>query len=542
MRKIEGNIVDVLNRKIFKGEIEIENEKIKKITPKETTSNFYILPGLIDSHVHVESSMLIPSEFSKFAVKNGTVAIVSDPHEIANVLGIKGIEFMIENSKITPLKTFYCAPSCVPATNFETSGAIINSYDIEELFKTYKLKILGEMMNYPGIIYDDPEVHKKINIAKKYNAVIDGHAPGITGKDLEKYIKTGISTDHECATIEEAIEKINLGMKILIREGSAAKNFEELYPLISKFNKMTMFCTDDSHPDDLVEYGHINKILKMGLKKQIDIFDLLTTACINPVLHYNLEVGLLKEGDYADFIVVDNLTDFNILETNINGNTVYSNNRILFKSEKITPVNNFHAKKISIEDLKINCKENEIKVIEIIDKELITNSFKVKPKIENNNIISDTKKDILKIVVYNRYKNNEKPQIGFINGFGLKEGAIASSVAHDSHNIIAVGADDTSIFNAINEIVEHKGGLCYVKDKDFYTLPLEFGGLMTSQDGETVADMYKKLNVVVKANGSKLTSPFMTLSFMALLVIPSLKIGDKGLFDVDKFEFTNLFC
>ena len=541
MRKIEGNIVDVLNRKIIKGEIIIDNGIIKKINPKDTESDIYILPGLIDSHVHIESSMLTPSEFSKHAIKNGTVAVISDPHEIANVMGMEGIKFMIENSKNTPLKIFYCAPSCVPATDFETSGAIIDSTNIEELFKTYNLKVMGEMMNYPGVINNDPEVYKKLDIAKKYNAVIDGHAPELNGENLIRYIEAGISTDHECSTIEEAIEKIKLGMKILIREGSAAKNFNDLYPLISKFNKMVMLCTDDSHPDDLIEYGHINKILKMGLKQRVDIFDLLNAACINPILHYNLPVGFLRESDPADFIIVDNLVDFNIIETNINGNAIYSNNRLIFESIKDLPINKFNAKKISSTDLKVKDEGKKIKVIEIIDGELLTNSFTVKPKIKDDNIISDVERDILKIVVYNRYSGSSKPQIGFINGFGLKYGAMASSVSHDSHNIIAIGADDESIANAINEIVEHKGGLCYVKEKNFYTLPLEFAGLMTQEDGEKVAHFYKKLNSVIKSNGSKLTSPFMTLSFMALLVIPSLKIGDKGLFDVNKFEITDLF-
>ena len=543
MRIIEGNIVDILNRRIFKGEIIVDNGIIEKVTPKENNFEHYILPGLIDSHVHIESSMLIPAEFSKLAIQNGTVAVVADPHEIANIMGIDGIKFMIKNSSNIPLKTFYAVPSCVPATDFETSGAKINSNNVEILFKEFELKILGEMMNYPGVIYNDKEVHKKLELAKKYNAQIDGHAPNISGKDLEKYINAGITTDHECSTINEAIEKINLGMKILIREGSAAKNFYSLYPLISKFNKHVMFCTDDSHPDDLIKYGHINKILKMGINENIDIFDLLNAACVNPVLHYNIPVGILRENDAADFIIVDNLRDFNILETNIGGNIVYSNQRLLYTTKKYKQINNFKVHKISEDKIKVKPTDNKkIKVIEVIDKELLTNSFTTEPHIIDNNIISDTDKDILKIVVVNRYEKNSVPQVGFINGFGLKHGAIAASVAHDSHNIISVGADDKSITMAINEIIENKGGLCYVKDKDFYTLPLPFAGLMTDKNGEEVAEIYQELNKVVKQNACKLTSPFMTLSFMSLLVIPSLKIGDKGLFDVNKFEKTELFC
>lgn len=541
MRKFEGNIVDLFNRKIIKGEVIIKNKKILEIKEKQTSSDFYILPGLIDSHVHIESSMLIPQEFAKLAIKNGTVAVVTDPHEIANVMGKEGVEFMIENSKNTPLKTFYSVPSCVPATSFESSGAELNYKDIYELFAKHKLLVLGEMMNYPGVIFEDKNVLKKLEIAKKHNAIIDGHIPGVFGKDLEKYVNAGISTDHECSSIEEAIEKINLGMKILIREGSAAKNFDELFPLISKFNTMVMLCTDDSHPDDLIKYGHINKILKMGIKQNIDIFDLLISASLNPVLHYKLPVGLLRENDFADLIIVDNLKDFNILETIINGETVYSNNRILFNTKNVKPINKFNADKISVEEIKIENQNKKIKVIEVIDKELITKEKICLPKIENNNLVADIEKDVLKIVVYNRYEKVSKPQVGFISGFGLRHGAIASSVAHDSHNIIAVGCSDKEICDAINEIIENKGGLTYVKEKDFYTLSLEFAGLMTQNNPELVAEKYETLNKIIKANGSVLTAPFMTLSFMALLVIPKLKIGDKGLFDVEKFDFTELF-
>ncbi|MDD3741524.1 MAG: adenine deaminase [Bacteroidales bacterium] len=541
MKKYEGNYVDLFNRKIFKAEVIVEDGKILEVNPNDNNSDFYILPGLIDSHVHIESTMLIPSEFSKLAVKNGTVAVVSDPHEIANVLGKKGVEFMISNSRQTPLKIFFSVPSCVPATGFETSGANLSATDIDELFEKHKLLVLGEMMNYPGVIFDDPEVHAKLKVAQKHNAIIDGHIPGISGDQLKKYVASGISTDHECFTIDEALEKIKLGMKILIREGSAAKNFNELYPLITKFNKMVMLCTDDSHPDDLIKYGHINKILKMGLKQNIDVFDLLNAACINPVQHYNLPVGLLRKNDPADFIIVNNLSEFEILETIINGITVYSQNRILFNTERETPINNFKAKKIKPEDIKIETSSSKIKVIEVIDKELVTNSYTTKPNIENNNIISDIKNDVLKIVVYNRYSDQSIPQVAFINGFGLKAGAIATSIAHDSHNIISVGCSDEEICNAINEIIEHKGGLCYTKNKDFYTLPLEFAGLMTQEPAEHVANIYEKLNHVIKSNGSILTAPFMTLSFMALLVIPKLKIGDKGLFDVTEFKFTSLF-
>ncbi len=541
MKKIEGNIVDVFKKEVFKGEIIIENDKIKSINKKNNNSDIYILPGLIDAHVHIESSMLIPSEFAKLAISNGTVAVVTDPHEIANVLGKKGIEFMIEDAKRTPLKTYFSVPSCVPATPFETSGANLSSQDIDEIFKKHKLKVLGEMMNYPGVIFNDKEVMAKINVAKKHKAIIDGHIPGISGEDLEKYVKAGISTDHECFTIDEALEKIKLGMRILIREGSAAKNFESLAPIISKYNKMVMLCTDDSHPDDLIKYGHINKIIKLGQKQNIDLFDMLYATCVNPVEHYNLDVGLLRENDYADFITVDSLENFNILETYINGELVYSNERVLFNTEKVVPINNFYASKIDIDKISIEDKKCKVKVIEVIDKELITNSFSTTLNSKDNKLQADIERDILKIVVYNRYSKDAVPQIGFIKGFGINKGALATSVAHDSHNIIAVGASDTDIVNAINKIVENKGGLTYVEDKNYYTLPLEFAGLMTQTDGKEVAEKYEKMNTVIKSNGSNLTAPFMTLSFMSLLVIPKLKLGDKGLFDVTEFNFTSIY-
>lgn len=542
MKEFKGNIIDVFKRRIFKGKIIVDNEIIIDIVEEDNNSENYILPGLIDSHVHIESSMLIPSRFAELAIPHGTVAIISDPHEIANVLGKEGVNFMIENAKLSPLKIFYSIPSCVPATYFETSGSILSAEDIKELLNQQDIKILGEMMNYPGVIYEDEEVIKKIKYAKDCNAIIDGHIPCISGDMLKIYINSGISTDHECFTYQEAVEKISLGMKILIREGSAAKNFNTLYPLIRNFNNMCMLCTDDSHPDDMIKYGHIDKLIKKGLELELNLFDLLTVSTINPVLHYNIPVGLLRKGDYADFIVINNLKDFGVLETIINGKIVYSHGRLTIKSPKVNPINLFKASRLNSNQLIVKNPENKskLKVIEIIDKELITRSFSTLPKMSGENIVSDTQRDILKIVVYNRYSEGANPSIGFISGMGLKHGAIASSIAHDSHNIIAVGVDDVSITNAINEIIENKGGLCFVKHKDFYTIPLEFAGLMTQDDPHALSKKYEIINKQIKAAGSTLDSPFMTLSFMALLVIPELKIGDKGLFDVNKFSFTDL--
>ncbi len=539
--ELKGNIVDINNNKIYKGIITILNNKILKIEKTNVTENVYIIPGLVDAHMHIESSMLTPSQFASLAVKRGTVAIFTDPHEIANVCGIDGVKFMIKDSKRVPMRFFFGAPSCVPATNFETSGALLNSEKIKELLKNDDIYFLSEMMNFPGVIYNDKDTMQKLKYAKEYNKPIDGHIPGIKGKDLEKYIKSGVSTDHECVNIDEAIEKISLGMKIQIREGSAAKNFNSLHTLIKTHNDKIMLCTDDSHPDDLTTIGHIDKIIKMGLNKGHNIIDLLKACVLNPKKHYKVNLCTLKENDNADIVIIDNLKDFNILETYINGEKVFSNNKINFKVNKTKkPLNNFKVNKINKEDLLVKNKNTKYKIINVLDGELVT---KISKDISNDKYIqSDTTKDILKIAVLNRYNKNAKPIIGFIKNFNLKTGAIASSIAHDSHNIIAVGTNDNDLLEAINTIIENKGGICVINKNYKNSLILEIGGLMTSNDSNEVAKKYTEIsNYTKKILGSKLKSPFMTLSFMALLVIPELKIGDKGLFDFENFKLTELF-
>jgi len=534
--EIKGNIVDIKNRRIYKGTLITKNNIITDIIEENNNNTEYILPGLINSHVHIESSMVTPLEFSKEAIKHGTVAVVTDPHEIANVLGVDGINFMLDNSKLSPLKFYFGVPSCVPATEFETSGAIINSKITDELLQKDSFKFLSEMMNFPGVIYDDQEVHKKLKSALKYNKHIDGHAPGLKGTDLEKYISSGISTDHECTTYKEAEEKIKLGMKIQIREGSAAKDFQSLFQLIDNHTNNTMICTDDTHPDDLVK-GHINVIIKQALDKELDIFNILQTVCINPVKHYNLEVGLLQKNDLADFIVIDNFENFNILKTIINGKVQFENNEIQFSNTSFNEINNFNAKPISISDITLSkTSNNKFNVINCFDGDLFTKRSIETIKTKNNTFISNTETDILKIVVYNRY-NESKPIIGLIKGFGLKKGAIAQSIAHDSHNIIAVGTNDNDITNAINKIVENKGGISLADDNNILDIKLEIAGLMTNKPVKEIAEKYEFITHKTIELGSKLKSPFMTLSFMALLVIPEIKIGDKGIFDGVKFEF-----
>lgn len=538
MKTIQGQIVDIENRTIFSGSISIENGKIKAIKKEEHNVNHYILPGFVDAHIHIESSMLVPSEFAKIAVKHGTIATVSDPHEIANVLGVKGVDFMIKNGKQTPFKFNFGAPSCVPATTFESAGAIINSEDIKTLMANPDIKYLAEMMNYPGVLFDDSEVLKKIEWAKYFNKPIDGHAPGLRGDDLTKYINAGITTDHECFTYEEGLEKLQKGMKVLIREGSAAKNFEALIDLLPEHYQNIMFCSDDKHPDDLLLH-HINKLSARAVAKGNDVFNVLQVACINPVKHYNLDVGLLNEGDNADFIVVEDLKAFKTLQTYIDGELVFDNVTSLMPHINFENLNNFNTEKKQVSDFKVESQAKNIRVIEALDGELVTNQILADATIEHGNLVSNTQTDILKMTVVNRYKN-DKPAIAFIKNFGLKEGAIASSVGHDSHNIIAVGTDDEAICKAVNLIIENKGGICAVSNSKQDILPLPFAGIMSDQNAETIGKTYAKLDQIAKNLGATLHAPYMTLSFMALLVIPELKLSDKGLFDGGKFEFTSL--
>jgi adenine deaminase len=635
---IQGNLVDIENRKIYPAEIIVENGKIvapsipqgqndhsqqppqsregevsatQPLPDQDANSNQvssksgesavdnpplggrgagplpFILPGFIDAHVHIESSMLIPSEFARLAVVHGTVATVSDPHEIANVCGMAGVEYMIKNGKTVPFKFYFGAPSCVPATTFETAGRSIDVNDINDLLRRDEIKYLSEMMNFPGVLSGDDEVMRKIASAKKMNKPVDGHAPGLRGVDAKKYIYAGITTDHECFTREEALDKLQHGMKIIIREGSAAKNFEALIELLHDYPDHIMFCSDDKHPDSLVD-GHINQLCARAVAKGIDVFHVLKAACVNPVKHYKLDVGLLKVGDTADFIVVKDLKTFEVLQTFINGELVAGNGQSAIgnrQSATAKVINNFNCTKKKVEDFVVpfTTPHSPLAVIEALDGQLITNKILVEPKIENGKIITDIENDILKIVIVNRYRDAPIAK-AFIKNFGLKKGAIASSVAHDSHNIVAVGVDDESLCDAVNLVIEEKGGISIagisltpnpsprgegnstqpllvnptainnesLKSGELcgsealppggfgWALPLPVAGLMSTEDGYAVAEKYKAIDKAAKNLGSTLSSPFMTLSFMALLVIPHLKLSDKGLFDGDSFELIKI--
>ena len=535
---LSGQLVDLVHSRIFPGKITVCDQKITEIIELPEAENRFIMPGFIDAHIHIESSMVPPSEFGRMAVCHGTVAAVSDPHEIANVLGVEGIDYMIRSGKRGHFKFYFGAPSCVPATPFETSGFTLDANAIEQLMARNEIYYLAEMMNYPGVLAEDPEIMKKLEAAKKNGKPIDGHAPMVTGDDIRKYIEAGISTDHECNAMEDAVERIKLGMMIQIREGSAAKNFEALIPLMAQYPEMLMLCSDDKHPDDLMK-GHINLLVKRALQKGYKLMDVLRAASLNAVKHYHLDVGLLQKGDDADFIVVDNLNDFNILQTYIRGRLLAENGVSLMQRRKEEAINNFHALPITAETLRVPDEGKQIKVIACMDGNLISNTIIARPKVVDGNLVSDTTRDLLKMVVMNRYAPT-KPAVAFINNIGLKRGAIATSVAHDSHNIVAVGCSDEDIARAINLLTYTKGGMVACSETEFALLPLPVAGLMSLEEGSRVAADYERAAALAHDFGCGLHSPFMTLSFMALLVIPELKLSDKGLFDVNQFRFTPL--
>ncbi len=537
--EIKGQYIDIVGKRIFPAAISVQEGVISAIQEIPAAPQHFILPGFIDSHVHIESSMLIPSAFARLAVIHGTIGTISDPHEIANVCGVEGVHYMINNGKKVPFHFFFGAPSCVPATTFETAGASINSEEVATLLDNKDIYYLSEMMNFPGVLFKDEEVMKKIKAAHAVGKPVDGHAPGLMGEDAQKYIEAGISTDHECFTIEEAVDKLSYGMKILIREGSAAKNFEALYELIDDHPNSVMLCSDDKHPDSLV-LGHINQLCARAVAKGLNVFNILKAACINPVVHYQLPTGMARVNDPANFIVIEDLTHFKVAQTYINGQLVAEKGQSLIQpiDEKI--INQFDTTLIKVEDIQVDLgtyptKENKIAVIEAIDGQLITNYLWEDPTITDGKIISDTNKDILKIVVYNRY-HPAAPKMAFIKNFGFKHGAIASTVAHDSHNIIAVGVNDHEIVQAINAVILEKGGISCVKEQELKVLGLPVAGLMSKDDPYMVAEAYSTIDAMAKSLGSTLGSPFMTLSFMALLVIPHLKLSDKGLFDGDRFK------
>ena len=538
---VAGNIVDVVSRRIFKGELTVQDGLISSIKELDDAPDCYILPGLVDSHVHIESSLLIPSRFADLVVRKGTLGIVTDPHEIANVLGEIGIDFMINDAGKTPLEIRFGVPSCVPATPFETSGFKLGSNKVESLLKREEVVCLAEVMDYPGVIRGDLEVMKKIVATKRLGKKIDGHAPGVKGDDLRKYVAAGVSADHECSTLDEALDKIQLGMMIQIREGSAAKDFEALYSLIDSHSDRVMLCTDDTHPDDLFEHGHIDNLIRMGLAKGCDLMNLLRASSYNAIKHYGLDLGLLQLRDSADFIVIDNPKSFKVKSSFMKGECIYKDGEVFFDSHNEILLNNFCRKEIKLDDIQVEAKDCDVHVMNVNDGDLLTGWGSARPKVYDGKFISDTNQDVLKMVVMSRY-NNEKAVVGFAKGFGFIKGAISGSIAHDSHNIIAVGTNDSDILSALNTLIELKGGMVASEGKETRSVRLDVAGLMSNKKGEDLLSEYKYLSDFTKSFGSDFHSPFMTLAFMSLLVIPKLKLSDKGLFDVEQFKLIDLYC
>ncbi len=535
--RVEGRIVDIYNREIFQGSVEFSDGYIVAIERHPTSVGRYIMPGFIDAHLHIESSMLTPEALSEIVIRSGSVALVTDPHEIANVMGVEGVEYMLQSAERADIKCFFTIPSSVPATPFDLAGGVVTASDVESFAKSGRFVALSEVMNVPGVLSGDRDVMAKIDIAKRYGLPLDGHAPLLRGEDLRKYVESGITTDHECSDISEAKEKIACGMKIAIREGSAAKNYEALKGLIESSADMVMFCTDDSHADDIVELGHIDKIVRRAIADGYPLFDVLRIASINPIEHYNLSVGSLRRGDSADFIVVSDLTNFTLCQSYIDGVKCFDIEDDLEQpaAKECEVINNFNHDKIEVSKLKKRV-EGQITIIGVINDELITEAKSYAPKFPVENLESDIEQDVLKIVYINRYTNG-KPQVAYCTGFGLKRGAMASSIGHDSHNIVAVGTTDTQLALAINSLIESRGGLVVCDDDKCDTLPLPIGGIISDKSCQEVAASLETLHEKLLEMGSLLTAPFMTLSFLSLVVIPEVKIGEKGLFSYSKFNW-----
>jgi adenine deaminase len=546
MQQVKGRLVDLDTRTTYGAIITVNDEGYIEAIDKDPTRDnrgWFILPGFVDAHVHIESSMLLPVEFAKLAVTHGTVATVSDPHEIANVLGIEGVKYMLENAKHTPLSINFGAPSCVPATSFETAGATIGVAEIVELLERDDILYLSEVMNYPAVLNGDPEMLAKIAAAVERGKAVDGHAPGLRGEDAAAYAAAGITTDHECTSAAEARDKLDVGMKILIREGSAAKNYAALHELIGEFPDKLMFCTDDSHPDDLMA-GHINLLVQRAIHQGYDLFDVLTIACRNPVEHYGLDIGQLRVGDRADFIQVDDLRHMAVMTTYIKGKMVGEAGHHNMPDFRQEPINRFNCSPKTPEDFVVPAGPEgaQLRVIEVFDGELVTGKKLMKPTLdEAGRPIASPERDLLKIAVINRYED-APVAVSFVTGMKMERGAIASSVAHDSHNIVVVGIDDEAICRVANAVIAERGGIAAGRDEHLEVLPLPVAGIMSNDTGPRVAARYEALTGFARRKlRCELNSPFMTLSFLALLVIPELKLSDKGLFSAESFSLVDLW-
>lgn len=538
-----GTLVDPIQKKSFGARLTLsEHGTIAAIVPEESPDPVYILPGFVDAHVHIESSMLTPAAFARAAVVHGTLAAVTDPHEIANVLGEEGVALMLRLAQQTPFVFGFGVPSCVPATPFETAGAELGPEAVARLLGCPGITHLAEMMNVPGVLNKDPAVLAKLAAARSRGLPIDGHAPGLTGADLKAYAAAGITTDHESLTFDEAREKIKTGIKLQIRYGSAARQFEAFIPLLARYPEMCMFCSDDKHPDDLLR-DHINFIAATAFRKGISLQTIIQAACVNPVLHYRLPLGLLQVGDPADFMLLDDFQTFKPREVWLRGQCAARDGVSLLPLGEPEVRNNFSAALLKPEALRIPAqKAPRVRVIGVRNGLLHTDHLLEKPNVRDGFVVPDLERDLIKLVVCNRY-SPAPPAIALVKGFGLRRGAIASSVSHDSHHIIAAGADDDALAAAINEVIMRRGGLAVADNnrKILTSLALPLAGLMSIEPAEYVARAYSDCDRLAKILGSTLTAPFMTLSFLALPVIPKLKLTDKGLFDSEAFKHVSLF-
>jgi len=553
-----GSIVNVLTGELEQVNVLIEDEKIIGVGAYssedadlcEDVTGKFICPGFIDGHIHIESTMLSPSELSKICTSHGTTAIVADPHEIANVCGVSGIKYMIEASSGIPLNVYFTLPSCVPSTPFDEAGAVLSAEDIKNLYNYPQVVGLAEMMNYPGVIGGDPQVLEKINDAKKLGKTIDGHAPFLTGRDLDKYVCSGIASDHECTNFDEALEKIRKGQMIMIRQGTAAKNLVDLLPLFEHpYSSRCMLVTDDRHPADLINEGHIDNIIRLAVENGKSAITAIQMATIQPAQYFGLRyVGAIAPGYQADILVLNSLDAVDVCDVYCRGNKVVCNKEpVSFAIPKISDAlnekvyNSFNVKELSPDDFYIEEKDAKCRVIEVIPGQIVTKEKICEINWENNGV--DTAKDILKLAVVERHKNTGHIGLGFINGIGLKSGAIASSVSHDSHNIIIIGTNNADMALAANHLRKF-GGLVVVQNGAIVSeMPLPIAGLMSDSSAKIVAQQNEAvIEAAYDLGVLPDVSPFMNMAFVSLPVIPSLKMTTQGLVDVNDFKLTSLYC
>ncbi len=544
IEETSGTVVDIEGRRLFGARVKVNTRgRIEAVLPEASPAPGFILPGFVDAHVHIESSLVAPAAFARAAVRHGTVAAVADPHEIANVLGAAGVAFMLDEAARTPFHVAFGVPSCVPATPFETAGAVLGAEAVAALLDRPGVTHLAEMMNVPGVLQGDRSVLAKLAAARARGKPIDGHAPGLRGEALRRIVRAGITTDHECLGLEEALEKAALGMKILLRRGSAARLFEPLLPVLARHPGACMFCSDDKHPGDLLA-GHIDELVRIAVAAGADLFDVLRAACLNPVRHYRLDAGLLRPGDRADWIEVEDLRAFRVRRTVIGGRVLAEAGEARLPAlAPLSVPNAFALRPVTAAAFRMAARPGACRLIGVRDGDLVTDAATCCPTLRDGTVVADPSRDLVKLAVINRYLPDAPPALALAAGTGLGRGAFAASVAHDSHHVIAAGVDDEALADAVNAVVAHGGGLAAAGGAAAArTLPLPLAGLMSPGTCEAAAAGHQAVDAAARACGCRLRAPFMTLSFLALPVIPALKLTDKGLFDAGRFAPVPFWC